>query len=215
MKTHMIFVGPPGAGKGSHAKIVSERLGIPHISTGDIFRKELKNEKLIALVKSYTDHGQLVPDEITNEIVRERFQRDDVKKGFILDGYPRNPSQAAYFDKLLAELGMKLDVVFNITSETDMILFRITGRRTCPTCGRIYHIINHPPKVDGICDNDGTPLVQRADDTKETILKRLAVYNEQTYPLIDYYKKTGVLVNVDGNREIEPVTTDMFKLLGE
>ncbi|HEY8406269.1 MAG TPA: nucleoside monophosphate kinase, partial [Acholeplasma sp.] len=132
-----------------------------------------------------------------------------------LDGYPRNPSQAAYFDKLLAELGMKLDVVFNITSETDMILFRITGRRTCPTCGRIYHIINHPPKVDGICDNDGTPLVQRADDTKETILKRLAVYNEQTYPLIDYYKKTGVLVNVDGNREIEPVTTDMFKLLGE
>ena len=143
MKTHMIFVGPPGAGKGSHAKIVSERLGIPHISTGDIFRKELKNEKLIALVKSYTDHGQLVPDEITNEIVRERFQRDDVKKGFILDGYPRNPSQAAYFDKLLAELGMKLDVVFNITSETDMILFRITGRRTCPTCRIITSSIIH------------------------------------------------------------------------
>lgn len=211
----MIFVGPPGAGKGSHAKILSEQLGIPHISTGDIFRKQLTNQKLIELVKSYTDHGQLVPDDITNEIVKERFMRDDVKKGFILDGYPRNPNQAAYFDRLLEKLGMKLDIVFNITSDEEMIIFRITGRRTCPSCGRIYHIINHPPKVDGLCDVDGATLVQRDDDTRETVVKRLAVYHEQTYPLIAYYKKAGVLVDLDGNRELKPVTTDMLKILGE
>lgn len=215
MKTRMIFVGPPGAGKGSHAKILSEQLGIPHISTGEIFRKELTNQRLIELVKSFTDHGQLVPDEITNEIVKERFRRDDVKKGFILDGYPRNPNQAAYFDQLLKQLGMKLDVVFNITSDEEMIIFRITGRRTCPTCGRIYHIINHPPKVDGLCDDDGATLVQRDDDTRETVVKRLAVYHEQTYPIIAYYKKAGVLIDLDGNRELSYVTADMLKILGE
>lgn len=215
MKTRMIFVGPPGAGKGSQAKILSEVLNIPHISTGDMFRMHFKNETPLGLLaKSYTDQGILVPDSVTNDMVRDRFMQDDVKKGFILDGYPRNPSQADYLNELLSELGWSLDVVVNVTSPDEIIIDRITGRRTCPVCGSIYHITNQPPKVEGICDKDGATLVQRKDDTKETVVKRLSVYHEETYPLIAYYKSAGLLVDINGNRDLKPITNDILEILG-
>lgn len=214
-KRRMIFVGPPGAGKGSQAKILSEMLLIPHISTGDMFRMHLKNQTpLGTLAKSYTDQGLLVPDSVTNEMVKERFNELDVKNGFILDGYPRNPAQADYLSKLLKELDWSLDVVLNITSPDDVIIERITGRRTCPVCGSIYHIKNHLPKRDGICDKDGATLVQRKDDTEQTVKKRLSVYNEETYPLIAYYKATGLLIDINGDRDLKPITKDILKILG-
>ena len=215
MKTRMIFVGPPGAGKGSQAKILSETLNLPHISTGDMFRMHFKNETPLGLLaKSYTDKGILVPDSVTNDMVKERFKDDDVKNGFILDGYPRNPSQADYLKELLSDLGWSLDVVLNVTSPDDIIIDRITGRRTCPVCGSIYHIKNQPSKVEGICDKDGATLVQRKDDTEETVVKRLKVYHEETYPLIAYYKSAGLLVDINGNRDLKPITNDILEILG-
>ena len=215
MKKRMIFVGPPGAGKGSQAKILSEALNIPHISTGDMFRMHLKNQTPLGLLaKSYTDQGLLVPDSVTNDMVKERLNQDDVKNGFILDGYPRNPNQAEYLDQLLGSLNWQIDVVLNVTSEDDIIIKRITGRRTCPVCGAIYHVDNHPPKVEGICDNDGSPLVQRKDDTEETVKRRLSVYNEETFPLIAYYQNKGLLIDVDGNRELSSITKDILEILG-
>ncbi len=214
-KSRMIFVGPPGAGKGSQAKILSEMLAIPHISTGDMFRMHLKNQTPLGiLAKSYTDQGLLVPDSVTNDMVKVRFTEKDVKNGFILDGYPRNPAQADYLAWLLKALDWSLDVVVNITSPDDVIIERITGRRTCPVCGSIYHIRNHPPKVEGLCDKDGAALVQRKDDTETTVRKRLSVYNEETYPLIAYYKATGLLIDIDGDRELKPIAEDILKILG-
>lgn len=215
MKTRMIFVGPPGAGKGSQAKILSEKLNVPHISTGDMFRAHLKNDtKLGFLAKQYINKGLLVPDDVTNDMVKERFNEKDVQNGFILDGYPRNPLQAQFLDTLLKEHGMSLDIIINITSDDDIIIKRITGRRSCPTCGAIYHIENNPPKVFGICDKDQTPLVQRKDDTEETVVKRLKVYYEETFPLIEYYKNKGLLVDIDGNGEILEITEKILEILG-
>jgi len=215
MKTRMIFVGPPGAGKGSQAKILSEKLNVPHISTGDMFRAHLKNDtKLGLLAKQYINQGLLVPDDVTNDMVKERFNEKDVQNGFILDGYPRNPLQAQFLDTLLKEHGMSLDIIINITSDDDIIIKRITGRRSCPTCGAIYHIENNPPKVFGICDKDQTPLVQRKDDTEETVVKRLKVYYEETFPLIEYYKNKGLLVDIDGNGEILEITEKILEILG-
>lgn len=211
----MIFVGPPGAGKGSQAKILSEKLNVPHISTGDMFRAHLKNDtKLGLLAKQYINKGLLVPDDVTNDMVKERFNEKDVQNGFILDGYPRNPLQAQFLDTLLKEHGMSLDIIINITSDDDIIIKRITGRRSCPTCGAIYHIENNPPKVFGICDKDQTPLVQRKDDTEETVVKRLKVYYEETFPLIEYYKNKGLLVDIDGNGEILEITEKILEILG-
>jgi adenylate kinase len=215
MKTRMIFVGPPGAGKGSQAKILSKKLNVPHISTGDMFRAHLKNDtKLGLLAKQYINQGLLVPDDVTNDMVKERFNEKDVQNGFILDGYPRNPLQAQFLDTLLKEHGMSLDIIINITSDDDIIIKRITGRRSCPTCGAIYHIENNPPKVFGICDKDQTPLVQRKDDTEETVVKRLKVYYEETFPLIEYYKNKGLLVDIDGNGEILEITEKILEILG-
>ncbi|HHY97009.1 MAG TPA: adenylate kinase [Acholeplasma sp.] len=215
MKTRMIFVGPPGAGKGSQAKILSKKLNVPHISTGDMFRAHLKNDtKLGLLAKQYINKGLLVPDDVTNDMVKERFNEKDVQNGFILDGYPRNPLQAQFLDTLLKEHGMSLDIIINITSDDDIIIKRITGRRSCPTCGAIYHIENNPPKVFGICDKDQTPLVQRKDDTEETVVKRLKVYYEETFPLIEYYKNKGLLVDIDGNGEILEITEKILEILG-
>jgi len=215
MKTRMIFVGPPGAGKGSQAKILSEKLNVPHISTGDMFRAHLKNDtKLGLLAKQYINQGLLVPDDVTHDMVKERFNEKDVQNGFILDGYPRNPLQAQFLDTLLKEHGMSLDIIINITSDDDIIIKRITGRRSCPTCGAIYHIENNPPKVFGICDKDQTPLVQRKDDTEETVVKRLKVYYEETFPLIEYYKNKGLLVDIDGNGEILEITEKILEILG-
>ncbi|WP_162146971.1 adenylate kinase [Acholeplasma granularum] len=214
MKTRMIFLGPPGAGKGSQAKILANKLNIPHISTGDMFRYHIKNNTKLGIeAKKYTDQGQLVPDEVTNGMVKERFNESDVKDGFILDGYPRTPEQALYLESMLNELKMPIDIVLNITSEDEVIIRRITGRRTCPVCGSIYHIDNFPPKVPNICDKDGATLVQRKDDSKETIMKRLEVYNKETYPLIAYYTQTGLLVDVDGNRDLEVITNDVLEIL--
>src|SRR5690606_33712351 len=148
------------------------------------------------------------------DMVKERFNEKDVQNGFILDGYPRNPLQAQFLDTLLKEHGMSLDIIINITSDDDIIIKRITGRRSCPICGAIYHIENNPPKVFGICDKDQTPLVQRKDDTEETVVKRLKVYYEETFPLIEYYKNKGLLVDIDGNGEILEITEKILEILG-
>lgn len=214
MKTRMIFVGPPGAGKGSQAKLISEALHIPHISTGDMFRSHTKSQSALGLeAKKYTDQGLLVPDDITNQMVKERLSKPDVDNGFIFDGYPRTPDQAIFLDELLKDSKLKLDVVLNISSSDELIIHRITGRRTCPVCGSIYHVDNYPPKVAGICDMDGATLVQRKDDQKETIMRRLNVYKEETFPLIKYYANKNLLVDVDGSRQIDVITKDILEIL--
>ena len=214
MKTRMIFVGPPGAGKGSQAKIISQTLNIPHISTGDMFRTHIKGSTPLGLeAKKYTDQGLLVPDDVTNQMVKDRLSQKDVEKGFIFDGYPRTPDQAIFLDNLLTVTNQKLDVVLNISSSDEVIVKRITGRRTCPVCGAIYHVDNYPPKVAGICDNDGTTLVQRKDDQKETIIRRLSVYKEETFPLIKYYANKNLLMDVDGNQPLEMITKHVLEIL--
>jgi len=214
MKRNMIFIGPPGAGKGSQAKTLAKEFDIPHISTGDMFRMHLKNEtKLGLMAKEYTDLGLLVPDTVTNQIVRDRFLEEDIKKGFILDGYPRNLFQAEYLTNLLKELNLNLDIVININASDNEIIERITGRRICPVCGSIYHIKNNPPKNPGICDNDGAKLIQRKDDMKETVIKRLAVYKQETEPLIEYYKNKGLLINVDGNGQIDDISKEIISIV--
>lgn len=214
MKTRMIFVGPPGAGKGSQAKIISQTLNIPHISTGDMFRTHIKGSTPLGLeAKKYTDQGLLVPDDVTNQMVKDRLSQKDVEKGFIFDGYPRTPDQAIFLDNLLMVTNQKLDVVLNISSSDEVIVKRITGRRTCPVCGAIYHVDNYPPKVAGICDNDGATLVQRKDDQKETIIRRLSVYKEETFPLIKYYANKNLLMDVDGNQSLEMITKHVLEIL--
>lgn len=214
MKTRMIFVGPPGAGKGSQAKIISQTLNIPHISTGDMFRTHIKGSTPLGLeAKKYTDQGLLVPDDVTNQMVKDRLSQKDVEKGFIFDGYPRTPDQAIFLDNLLMVTNQKLDVVLNISSSDEVIVKRITGRRTCPVCGAIYHVDNFPPKVAGICDNDGATLVQRKDDQKETIMRRLSVYKEETFPLIKYYANKNLLMDVDGNQPLEVITKHVLEIL--
>lgn len=214
MKTRMIFVGPPGAGKGSQAKIISQTLNIPHISTGDMFRTHIKGSTPLGLeAKKYTDQGLLVPDNVTNQMVKDRLSQKDVEKGFIFDGYPRTPDQAIFLDNLLTVTNQKLDVVLNISSSDEVIVKRITGRRTCPVCGAIYHVDNYPPKVAGICDNDGATLVQRKDDQKETIMRRLSVYKEETFPLIKYYANKNLLMDVDGNQSLEMITKHVLEIL--
>lgn len=214
MKTRMIFVGPPGAGKGSQAKIISQTLNIPHISTGDMFRTHIKGSTPLGLeAKKYTDQGLLVPDDVTNQMVKDRLSQKDVEKGFIFDGYPRTPDQAIFLDNLLTVTNQKLDVVLNISSSDEVIVKRITGRRTCPVCGAIYHVDNYPPKVAGICDNDGATLVQRKDDQKETIIRRLSVYKEETFPLIKYYANKNLLMDVDGNQSLEMITKHVLEIL--
>lgn len=214
MKTRMIFVGPPGAGKGSQAKIISQTLNIPHISTGDMFRTHIKGSTPLGLeAKKYTDQGLLVPDDVTNQMVKDRLSQKDVEKGFIFDGYPRTPDQAIFLDNLLMVTNQKLDVVLNISSSDEVIVKRITGRRSCPVCGAIYHVDNYPPKVAGICDNDGATLVQRKDDQKETIIRRLSVYKEETFPLIKYYAHKNLLMDVDGNQPLEVITKHVLEIL--
>lgn len=214
MKTRMIFVGPPGAGKGSQAKIISQTLNIPHISTGDMFRTHIKGSTPLGLeAKKYTDQGLLVPDDVTNQMVKDRLSQKDVEKGFIFDGYPRTPDQAIFLDNLLTVTNQKLDVVLNISSSDEVIVKRITGRRSCPVCGAIYHVDNYPPKVAGICDNDGATLVQRKDDQKETIIRRLSVYKEETFPLIKYYANKNLLMDVDGNQPLEMITKHVLEIL--
>lgn len=211
-----ILLGHPGAGKGTQAVKIVEKYNIPHISTGDIFRENIKNEtELGNRAKAYMDRGELVPDELVVEIATDRLTKDDCKNGFLLDGFPRTIFQAEKLDEFLAQRGEKIDKVINIDVEKDALVKRITGRRVCKSCGASYHVVNIPPKKDGVCDLCNGELIQRADDTEETVLNRIDVYNKQTKPLVDYYDKAGVIINIDGNKDLDNVLADIVKGLGK
>lgn len=210
-----ILLGPPGAGKGTQAVKIVEKYNIPHISTGDIFRENIKNgTDLGKRAKAYMDKGELVPDELVVEIATDRLTKDDCKNGFLLDGFPRTIFQAEKLDAFLEARGEKLDKVINIDVDTEALVKRITGRRVCKQCGASYHVENIPPKKEGVCDLCGGELIQRADDTEETVLNRIDVYNKQTMPLVDYYKKAGIIADIDGNKELDEVLADIVKALG-
>ena len=212
----IIIMGPPGVGKGTQATMLQSQFNIPHVSTGDIFRAILRTEgELTTEVRNYLDQGLLVPDELTNEVVANRFESDDVKEGFIFDGYPRNVNQAEAFSKFLSENNYPIDLVINITASDKVIVDRLSGRRVCPKCGETYHLETKKPKVEGICDNDQTPLIQREDDKPATILKRLAIYHEQTKPLINYYEQLGLLKTVDGSGSIDYTNEQVLEIIGD
>lgn len=207
-------MGLPGAGKGTQAEQIVEKYNIPHISTGDMFRAAMKNNtELGRKAKSFMDNGDLVPDEVTNGIVRERLSEDDAKNGFLLDGFPRTVEQAQELENILSDLGTELDAVINIDVEKDVLMKRLTGRWICRTCGKTYHEIYNPPKVPGKCDLDGGELYQRDDDKKETVEKRLNVNMKQTKPLLDFYSEKGKLHNINGEQEIKDVFVDVEKIL--
>lgn len=206
----IILMGPPGAGKGTQAEKLVDLYQIPHISTGDMFRKAQKDGTELGLkAKSYMDQGQLVPDEVTVGIVKERLAEADCKEGFLLDGFPRTVQQADALDTILAELDMALDCVVNIEVDKAFLVDRLTGRRVCRTCGATYHIANKAPKVEGVCDKCGGELYQRGDDTIEIVSNRLDVYAAQTAPLIDYYKSKGIMSSIDGSKSMEDVLADI------
>lgn len=210
----LIILGAPGAGKGTQAKILSERYQVPHISTGDIFRSNIKEGTPLGIeAKKYIDDGKLVPDSLTIEIVKERIAREDCKKGFVLDGFPRTIPQAEYLDKALAEMKVKLSTVLNLFVEDGEILKRLTARRVCPKCGSSYHLLYNPPASGDICKECSAKVIQRDDDTKETVLERLSTYHDQTEPLINYYRKKGLLITVVGQEEINDTTEEVFKAL--
>lgn len=211
---NIIMLGPPGAGKGTQAQMLAEKYGIPQISTGDMLRAAVaEGTELGKKAKEYMDKGQLVPDEVVIGIVKERLSKPDCEKGFILDGFPRTVAQAEALDKMLAEMGKKIDYVINIVVPDEEILKRLTGRRTCRKCGAMYHVIYNPPKVEGVCDKCGGELYQRDDDKEETIKNRLSVYHSQTAPLIEYYRKKGVLVDIDGTKDIKSIFEDICAVL--
>lgn len=210
----IIMLGAPGAGKGTQAKMISEKYGIPHISTGDIFRANIKNgTELGKKAKSYMDQGLLVPDELVVDLVVDRVGQDDCTEGYILDGFPRTIPQAEALDAALGE--DKIDYAIDIEVPDDNIVTRMSGRRACVGCGATYHIVYNPTKEEGICDACGEKLILRDDDKPETVQKRLGVYHEQTQPLIDYYKKAGSLVEMDGTVDINVVFDNIVKMLGE
>ena len=211
----IIMLGAPGAGKGTQAKMIAEKFGIPHISTGDIFRANIKNgTELGKKAKEYMDKGQLVPDELTVEILLDRVANDDCKNGYVLDGFPRTIPQADVLDKELTKLGDKVDFAINVDVPDENIVRRMSGRRACLKCGATYHIEHIPPKQEGICDTCGSELVQRDDDKPETVQNRLTVYHEQTQPLIEYYDNKKILKTVDGTRDMQEVFNDIVDILG-
>ena len=210
----IIMLGAPGAGKGTQAKMIAEKFGIPHISTGDIFRANIKNgTDLGKKAKEYMDKGQLVPDELTVEILLDRVANDDCKNGYVLDGFPRTIPQADVLDKELTKLGDKVDFAINVDVPDENIVRRMSGRRACLKCGATYHIEHIPPKKEGICDKCGSELVQREDDKPETVQNRLSVYHEQTQPLIDYYDKKNILKTVDGTKDMQEVFNEIVNIL--
>ncbi len=212
----LILLGPPGAGKGTQAKLLVQELGIPHISTGDMFRDHIsRNTELGQKVKAITASGQLVPDEVTNALVKDRLSRPDVAPGFILDGSPRTVPQAEYLDSLLKSLGRKLDRVISYEIAEETVVERISGRRSCPKCGAVYHVSQNPPKKAGICDKEGAELVQRADDKPENVRVRLAEYGAKTEPLKRYYREKKALSEVDGVGTTEGILAATRKVLGK
>ena len=211
----IIMLGAPGAGKGTQAKMIAEKYGLPHISTGDIFRANIKNgTELGKEAKEYMDKGLLVPDELTVRLLLDRVAQDDCKNGYVLDGFPRTIPQAEVLDAELAKLGEKVDYAINVDVPDENIVNRMSGRRACLNCGATYHIVSIPPKKEGICDVCGSELVLRDDDKPETVQNRLKVYHDQTQPLIDFYEKKGVLRSVDGTLPMEEVFTAITKILG-
>lgn len=206
----IIMLGAPGAGKGTQAKMIASKYGIPHVSTGDIFRANIKNgTELGKKAKEYMDQGLLVPDELTVKILLDRVAQDDCKDGYVLDGFPRTIPQAEVLDKALTELGDHIDFAIDVDVPDENIIRRMSGRRACLTCGATYHIEHVPPKKEGICDTCGSELVLRDDDKAETVKNRLDVYHKQTQPLIDYYTNKGILKTVDGTVDMQ----DVFKAI--
>ena len=211
----IIMLGAPGAGKGTQAKQIAAKYEIPHISTGDIFRANIKEGTALGMeAKSYMDKGQLVPDELTVKILLDRVSKDDCKNGYVLDGFPRTIPQADVLDKAVSELSDKIDYAINVDVKDDNIIRRMSGRRACLNCGATYHIVNVPPKKEGICDTCGSELVIRDDDKEETVKARLLAYHEQTQPLIDYYNNKGILKEVDGTKDMNDVFADIVNILG-
>ena len=211
----IIMLGAPGAGKGTQAKMIAEKYKIPHVSTGDIFRANIKNgTELGKEAKKYIDQGFLVPDELTVKILLDRVAKDDCKNGYVLDGFPRTIPQAEVLDKALREMGDGIDYAINVDVPDENIVRRMSGRRACLACGATYHIAHIPPKKEGICDTCGQELVLRDDDKPETVLNRLKVYHDQTQPLIDFYAAQGVLKNVDGTVDMKDVFAAIVDILG-
>ncbi len=211
----IIMLGAPGAGKGTQAQMIADKYNIPHISTGDIFRANIKNgTELGKKAKEYMDKGLLVPDELTVQLLLDRVANDDCKNGYVLDGFPRTIPQADVLDSELTKLGDKVDFAVNVDVPDENIVRRMSGRRACLKCGATYHVEHIPPKVEGICDKCGSELVLREDDKPETVQNRLTVYHEQTQPLIDYYDKKNILKTVDGTKDMQEVFNDIVNILG-
>ena len=211
----IIMLGAPGAGKGTQAKQIAAKYQIPHISTGDIFRANIKNgTELGKKAKEYMDQGLLVPDELTCDLVMDRISQDDCANGFVLDGFPRTIPQAEALDAALTKVGAKMDFAIDVDVPDSHIVNRMSGRRACLNCGATYHVVAIPPKKEGICDTCGKELVLRDDDKPETVQKRLDVYHDQTQPLIDYYKNQGILKSVDGTVPMEEVFANIVEILG-
>ncbi|QGQ44013.1 adenylate kinase [Metabacillus sediminilitoris] len=212
---NLVLMGLPGAGKGTQAERIVEKYDIPHISTGDMFRAAMKEETELGLqAKSFIDKGELVPDEVTIGIVRERLGKNDCQKGFLLDGFPRTVAQADALENILADLDKKIDYVINIEVNKDILMERLTGRRICKQCGATYHLIFNPPAAAGECDKCGGELYQRADDNEETVANRLEVNLKQTEPLLNFYNEKGYLTNINGEQDIDKVFVDVNQLLG-
>lgn len=212
----LVLLGPPGAGKGTQAAEIVKKYNVPHISTGDIFRKNIsEGTELGTKAKEYMDKGLLVPDDLVVAIVKDRLSEADCKDGFLLDGFPRTVDQADSLDTELKNLDYSLDKVLNIYVDKDALIERAVGRRICKSCGATYHISFNKPKEEGKCDLCGGELFQRSDDTEETVAKRIGVYLEQTEPLIDYYEKKGILANIDGDQDINKVFSEIVTVLGE
>lgn len=212
---NLVLMGLPGAGKGTQAEKIVAAYGIPHISTGDMFRAAMKEGTPLGLqAKQYMDRGDLVPDEVTIGIVRERLSKDDCQNGFLLDGFPRTVAQAEALETMLADIGRKLDYVIHIDVSQDVLMERLTGRRICRNCGATYHLVFHPPAKPGVCDKCGGELYQRADDNEATVANRLEVNMKQMKPLVDFYEQKGYLRNINGEQDMEKVFADIRELLG-
>ncbi len=210
----IVILGPPGSGKGTQAKIISEMYGIPHINTGDLLREEVaKGTEVGRIAKPYMDQGKLVPDDVITRMLEERLSQEDCKGGFILDGYPRNLHQVDLLDEILKRLGVDLDCVLNILIDDEVVVRRLTTRRICSVCGAIYNLINKPPKKEGVCDICGGRLIQRDDDREEVIRRRLEVYKEQSEPVLERYRKRGLVRDIRGDVGLEALPEEIKRVL--
>ena len=216
MAVYIVLLGPPGVGKGTQAKIIAEATGLPHISSGDLFRENINNAtELGNLAQSYMNKGELVPDDVTIGMIRDRLSRPDCKDGALLDGYPRTTAQADALEKLLAEFGGRVNYVPYVTASDATLIERLSGRWTCKAQGHVFHEKYNPPKKSGVCDLDGSELYQRDDDKAETVTRRIQVYFAQTAPLIAYYRERGVLSEIDGAQPINKVSAELLAVLGK